>query len=150
MYPNDGHVVSSLIGQALRNEPLTIYGNGFQFRSFCYVDDLVDAIVRLVRMPHEITRPINLGNPTELSMVELASKIIFLSGSDSSLVYASLSSDEPQRRQPDISMARAKLEWAPTIAIDEGLAKTIAFFLKNLKSLISNNYVLRAWLDVRG
>jgi dTDP-glucose 4,6-dehydratase len=123
--PNDGRVVSNFIAQALAGEPLTVYGSGLQTRSFCYVDDLVRGLVAMLDSEH--VGPINLGNPIEMTVAELASKIIELTGSDSTLTYAPLPTDDPTCRRPDISRAADQLGWVPTIDVDEGLHKTIAW-----------------------
>jgi dTDP-glucose 4,6-dehydratase len=123
--PNDGRVVSNFIAQALAGEPLTVYGSGRQTRSFCYVDDLVRGLVAMLDSEH--VGPINLGNPIEMTVAQLASKIIELTGSDSSLTYEPLPTDDPTCRRPDISRAAEQLAWAPTIDVDEGLRKTIAW-----------------------
>lgn len=128
MRPDDGRVVSNFIVQALRNEPITIYGDGSQTRSFCYVDDLIDGLMRLMATPDEVTGPINLGNPGEFSMLELAQIVIELTGSKSQLVRLELPADDPKQRQPDISAAQQVLSWSPKVPIREGLAKTIAYF----------------------
>jgi UDP-glucuronate decarboxylase len=128
MHPNDGRVVSNFIVQALQNKSITIYGTGNQTRSFCYVDDLVEAFLRFMRTDDGITGPMNLGNPGEFTIRELAEKIISLTGSSSQLVFEPLPSDDPTQRQPDISYARKTLNWEPTIKLDEGLVKTIAYF----------------------
>jgi UDP-glucuronate decarboxylase len=138
MHPNDGRVVSNMIIQALQNKPITIYGNGTQTRSFCYVDDLIEALIRLMNSPNDLTGPINLGNPTETSIIELAETILGLTGSSSSLEYKELPSDDPRKRCPDISMAKEKLNWEPKIPLKEGLTKTIDYFeelLRNDKNL---------------
>ena len=128
MHPNDGRVVSNFIVQALTNKDLTIYGDGCQTRSFCYVSDLVDAIVRLMETPENFTGPVNLGNPAEITVTELAEKIIDLTGSSSRITYHELPNDDPTRRRPDISLAREKLQWEPTVSLAEGLSKTITYF----------------------
>jgi UDP-glucuronate decarboxylase len=128
MHPNDGRVVSNFIVQALGNEPITLYGDGSQSRSFCYVDDIVEAFQRLMNSDDTITGPINLGNPGEFTIRTLAEKVIALTGSRSKLDYKPLPSDDPRQRQPDISKARALLGWEPTIALEQGLIKTIAYF----------------------
>ena len=128
MHPHDGRVVSNFIVQALQNEPITIYGDGHQTRSFCYVDDLVAGLMSLMNSADEITGPINIGNPGEFTMLELAEKVIALSGSNSKLVFKPLPADDPKQRQPDITLAKKHLNWQPTIALDEGLSKTIAYF----------------------
>ncbi|MEK6788335.1 MAG: UDP-glucuronic acid decarboxylase family protein [Pseudomonadota bacterium] len=128
MHPNDGRVVSNFIVQALRGEPITLYGDGMQTRSFCYVDDLIDGFVRLMGSPEGVTGPINLGNPGEFTMIELARKVIDLTGSSSELVHQPLPADDPKQRRPDITVATRELGWAPTIQLDQGLTRTIAFF----------------------
>jgi UDP-glucuronate decarboxylase len=139
MHPNDGRVVSNLIIQALQNKPITIYGDGTQTRSFCYVDDLIEALIKLMNSPNDLTGPINLGNPTETSIIELAETILELTGSSSSLEYKELPSDDPRKRCPDISLAKEKLGWEPKIPLKKGLKKTIDYFeelLKNDKHLL--------------
>jgi UDP-glucuronate decarboxylase len=128
MHPNDGRVVSNFIVQALTGEPITIYGQGTQTRSFCYVDDLIDGLIALMESPDNLTGPINLGNPAEYRIVDLANSIIELAASKSQLVYKPLPSDDPTQRQPDITLAREHLNWSPTIGLREGLLKTIAYF----------------------
>jgi len=132
MHPNDGRVVSNFIVQAIKNEPITIYGDGKQSRSFCYVDDLVEGLVGLMNSGDEFTGPVNLGNPNEFLIAELASKVIEHTGSRSRIVYKTLPEDDPKQRQPDISLARAVLGWEPRIALDEGLVSTIRYFEKLL------------------
>jgi UDP-glucuronate decarboxylase len=128
MHPADGRVVSNFIMQALSGEAITIYGDGGQTRSFCYVDDLIDGLVRLADSPAEVTGPINLGNPTEFTIRELAETIIDMTGSKSQIVEKPLPADDPRQRQPDIEKARSLLGWEPTVALREGLDKTIAYF----------------------
>jgi UDP-glucuronate decarboxylase len=128
MHPNDGRVVSSFIMQALRNEPITLFGDGEQTRSFCYVDELVDGLVRLMNSDAALTGPINLGNPIEFTIRELAELVLELTGSKSELVYRPLPQDDPLRRQPDIRRARETLDWEPKITLRDGLTKTIAYF----------------------
>jgi UDP-glucuronate decarboxylase len=128
MHPNDGRVVSNFIVQALRNEPITIYGEGQQTRSFCYVDDLIEGFVRLMATPADFPGPVNLGNPSEFTIRQLAEQVIELTGSRSQLVYRPLPPDDPTQRQPDIALAREKLGWTPTVALRDGLRKTIAYF----------------------
>jgi UDP-glucuronate decarboxylase len=128
MLPNDGRVVSNFIVQALLGRDITLYGDGEQSRSFCYVDDLIDALVRLMASPAEVTGPINLGNPSEVTMRELAGRILELTGSASRVVHRPAPDDDPRRRQPDITKAGALLGWAPRAQLDEGLARTIAYF----------------------
>lgn len=128
MHPNDGRVVSNFIVQALRGDPITIYGDGKQTRSFCFVSDLVEGLRRLMDGPEEVTGPINLGNPGEFTMIELAEAVIRLTGSASSMVFRQAPVDDPRQRQPDITKARGKLGWEPTIPLEQGLVHTIAFF----------------------
>jgi len=128
MHPNDGRVVSTLIVQALRGEDISIYGDGSQTRSFCYVDDLIDAIVRLMSTEVGYTGPLNLGNPGEFTILELARAVVELTGSRSRLVFHSLPSDDPRQRQPDIGLALSKLGWEPKVQLREGLKATIAHF----------------------
>jgi UDP-glucuronate decarboxylase len=129
---DDGRVISNFITQALKNEPLTIYGDGTQTRSFCYVDDLVDGLIKMMNSEKNITGPINLGNPGEKSMVEMAEKIIALTGSASSIIYKDLPTDDPRRRCPDITKAQKLLGWSPVVELEEGLKKTIADFRERL------------------
>lgn len=128
MHPDDGRVVSNFIVQALRGDDITIYGEGSQTRSFCYVDDLIEGIVRMMGTADEITGPFNLGNPGEFTIRQLADEVIGLTGSRSKIVYRPLPSDDPRQRQPDISAARRHLDWTPTTGLRQGLAKTIEFF----------------------
>jgi UDP-glucuronate decarboxylase len=128
MHPNDGRVVSNFIVQALKGEDITIFGDGMQTRAFCYVDDLVDGFMRMMATPDDVTGPINLGNPVELPMVELARRVIALTGAKSSLVFRPLPVDDPMQRCPDISKAKAVLGWEPKVQLDEGLGKTISYF----------------------
>ncbi len=128
MHPNDGRVVSNFIMQALRGDDITIYGDGQQTRSFCYVSDLLEGFIRMMDTPAEITGPINLGNPGEFTMLELAELVIELTKSTSKLVYKPLPSDDPTRRKPDISKAKTTLGWTPVIPLREGIEKTITFF----------------------
>jgi UDP-glucuronate decarboxylase len=128
MLPNDGRVVSNFIVQALKGEPITIYGKGGQTRSFCFVTDLVEAFVRLMETGDDITGPMNLGNPVESTILELAEKIIALSKSKSTIVYKPLPQDDPVRRKPDISFAKSALSWEPKVPLEEGLLQTIAYF----------------------
>jgi UDP-glucuronate decarboxylase len=132
MHPNDGRVVSNFIVQALTNQPITIYGDGGQTRSFCFVDDLIDGLVRLMNSPDEFTGPVNLGNPGEVTMLELAKTVIGLCGSKSELVFMPLPADDPVRRCPDIQLAKANLGWEPKVPVIEGLTRTIAYFDKLL------------------
>jgi UDP-glucuronate decarboxylase len=128
MHPNDGRVVSNFIVQALRGEDITIYGNGEQTRSFCYVDDLVRGLMALMATDDTVTGPINLGNPGEFTMLELAQQVIEQTGSSSKLVFQPLPQDDPRQRQPDISQARDKLGWEPAVPLHDGLGKTIDYF----------------------
>jgi len=128
MHPNDGRVVSNFIVQALRGDPITIYGDGQQTRSFCFVSDLVGGLRRLMDAPEEVTGPINLGNPGEFTMIELAEAVIRLTGSASPMVFRPAPVDDPRQRQPDITKARGKLGWEPTIPLEQGLVHTIAYF----------------------
>jgi UDP-glucuronate decarboxylase len=130
MLPNDGRVVSNFIVQALRGNDITIYGDGSQTRSFCYVDDLVDGLIRLMESDEDVTGPINLGNPGEFSIKELAEQVVTMTGSNSKIVYEPLPQDDPTQRQPDISRARKWLSWEPIVALDEGLPRTIEYFRK--------------------
>ncbi|MBO6702628.1 MAG: SDR family oxidoreductase [Pseudomonadales bacterium] len=130
MHPNDGRVVSNFINQALSGDPITIYGDGTQTRSFCYVDDLVDALVRLMDTPAEVTGPVNVGNPGEFSMLELAELVLELTNSNSELVYESLPQDDPVQRKPDISLAQQVMNWGPSVDLQEGLQETINYFDK--------------------
>ena len=128
MHPNDGRVVSNFILQALRNEPITLFGDGQQTRSFCYVADMVDGLLRLMDTPDEVVGPVNLGNPGEFTMRDLAERIIALTGTQSTLVNLPLPEDDPRHRQPDICLARDLLGWEPGVQLDEGLARTIDYF----------------------
>lgn len=128
MLANDGRVVSNFIIQALKNEPITIYGDGKQTRSFCYVDDLVDGMIKMMSTERGFTGPVNLGNPGEFSMLELAENVIGLTGSKSKISYKPLPEDDPKRRKPDIYLAKNKLNWEPTIKLKEGLNETIKYF----------------------
>jgi UDP-glucuronate decarboxylase len=134
MHPNDGRVVSNFIVQALRNESITVFGDGSQTRSFCYVDDLIDGLVRLMDSPDDFTGPVNLGNPYEFTIRELAERIIRLTGSKSSLVFKPLPQDDPRQRQPDISLARKRLAWEPAVPLEQGLMRTIEYFSSTLGS----------------
>ncbi|HOK22019.1 MAG TPA: SDR family oxidoreductase, partial [Bacteroidales bacterium] len=128
MHPNDGRVVSNFIIQAIQNKPITIYGDGTQTRSFCYVDDMLDGLIKLMNTSDEIIGPINLGNPSEFKIIELAELIIDLTNSKSEIIHLPLPEDDPIRRQPDISKAKSILEWQPKISLKEGLVKTIEYF----------------------
>lgn len=128
MHPNDGRVVSNFIVQALRGNDITIYGQGEQTRSFCYVDDLVDGMLKMMASSEDITGPINMGNPQELTIIELAEKILSLVGGRSKLIFKPLPEDDPKQRQPDISKAKAILDWEPKVSLDDGLRRTIEYF----------------------
>ena len=132
MHPRDGRVVSNFIMSALEGRPLTVYGRGEQTRSFCYVDDLIEGLIRMMRTDHEITGPINLGNPGEFTIAELAQAVVDEVGADPGIEYRPLPQDDPMQRQPDITRAKEILGWSPTIALDEGLAKTVAAFRDRL------------------
>ncbi len=132
MHPNDGRVVSNFIMQALHGEPITVYGEGNQTRSFCYVDDLIDGFLRLMDTPDDFTGPVNLGNPNEFTILELASKVIELTKSKSKIIFKPLPSDDPTQRQPDIKLAKKALKWQPKVKLEDGLKKTIKYF-KNVK-----------------
>lgn len=131
MHPNDGRVVSNFIVQALNNKPITIYGDGSQTRSFCYVDDLITGMIKLMESHKSITGPINMGNPSEFTMIELAELVIKLTSSRSKIKFKPLPEDDPKQRQPNISLAKSKLNWSPKVSLEEGLNKTIIYF-KNL------------------
>jgi UDP-glucuronate decarboxylase len=133
MHPADGRVISNFIVQALRGEDITIYGDGLQTRSFCYVDDLIEAIVRMMRSPAGFTGPVNIGNPGEFTMIELAQRVLRLTGGRSKLVHRPLPTDDPKQRQPDISLARAQLGWEPGVALEDGLKETIGYFRRLLQ-----------------
>ncbi|MEL6858066.1 MAG: UDP-glucuronic acid decarboxylase family protein [Pseudomonadota bacterium] len=137
MHPNDGRVVSNFIMQALRGEDITLYGDGEQTRSFCYVDDLVEGLIRLMESPDGVTGPINLGNPGEFTIKELAEQIIDLTGSSSKMIHKPLPQDDPKQRQPNITRAKEALDWEPKIALRDGLTKTISYFDGLLKDVSS-------------
>jgi UDP-glucuronate decarboxylase len=128
MHPNDGRVVSNFIVQALQNKDITIYGDGSQTRSFQYVDDLLEGMIRMMAAPEEFTGPVNIGNPNEFTILELAEKVIGLTGSKSKIIHLPLPADDPVQRQPDISLARKELNWQPVIQLEEGLMRTIDYF----------------------
>ena len=132
MHPNDGRVVSNFIVQALRGEDITVYGSGEQTRSFCYVDDLIEAMLRMMQSPVNITGPINIGNPSEVTMLELSERIISLTGSKSKLCFKPLPQDDPKQRQPDIAIARSVLKWEPKVTLEDGLKATIDYFRRTL------------------
>jgi len=135
MYPNDGRVVSNFIMQALRGEDLTVFGDGNQTRSFCYVDDMIDGLIKLMDSPDDFIGPVNLGNPKEFSILELANKVIELTGSKSKIVFQPLPPDDPIQRKPDIRLAKEHLGWEPEIPLEEGLKETIAYFERLISSL---------------
>jgi len=134
MQPDDGRVVSNFIVQALKGEPLTVFGDGSQTRSFCYIDDMVDGLISLMNSPREVTGPINLGNPGEFTMIELAKQVMALTDSDCELQHLPLPADDPVRRKPDISRAREVLGWEPAVPLSEGLARTVDYFRGMLNS----------------
>ena len=144
MQLNDGRVVSNFIVQALKNEPITIYGDGDQTRSFCYVDDLVDGLVRMMDTPDDFTGPVNVGNPGEFTIRQLAEKVIDMTGSRSELVFYPLPSDDPRQRCPDINLARHMLDWEPKIRFEDGLVNTISYFDNYLKETTQRNSDYRA------
>jgi UDP-glucuronate decarboxylase len=133
MHPNDGRVVSNFIVQALREQPITIYGDGLQTRSFCYVDDLIDAFIKIMATGDEVTGPINAGNPGEFTVRELAELVLELTGSKSKIVYEPAPTDDPRQRKPDISVAKTTLDWAPKVPLRDGLKETIAYFTALLR-----------------
>lgn len=135
MHLNDGRVVSNFVVQALKGEPITIYGDGSQTRAFCYVDDLIDGLIRMMNCANDVTGPINLGNPGEFTILELAEKVLELTGSKSRLVFKPLPSDDPARRRPDITLAKDVLGWEPKVCLDEGLLRTIEYFGKLIGSV---------------
>ena len=143
MHPNDGRVVSNFIVQALRGEPITLYGDGHQTRSFCYVDDLVEGMLRMMRAPNDVTGPINIGNPDEFTIRELAQEVARLTGSCAGIVHRPLPQDDPLQRCPDITKARALLGWAPTVKLEQGLRRTIAYFAEQLGLLVPQTSSLR-------
>ncbi len=130
MHPADGRVVTNFIVPALKGEPITIYGTGEQTRSFCYVDDLIDGFLKMMDSPPDFTGPVNLGNPGEFTMRELADLILELTGSRSEIRFGPLPADDPTQRRPDIGLAKERLDWVPTVQVEEGLRKTIAYFEK--------------------
>ena len=135
MHLNDGRVVSNFIAQALQGNPITVFGDGTQTRSFCYVDDLIDGFIRLFNSPDDFTGPVNLGNPGEFTILELAEKVIAMTGSKSEIVFKPLPADDPRQRQPDITLAKQVLGWEPKVALEKGLEKTIGYFDELLKAL---------------
>lgn len=134
MHPNDGRVISNLIVQALRNEPITVYGDGTQTRSFCYVDDLIECLVRLMDSDDSLVGPVNVGSPVEFSILEAAKLVVKLTGAQSKIIFKPLPSDDPMRRRPDIALAKDKLGWTPSVSLEEGLGTTIAYFDELLTS----------------
>ena len=135
MHPNDGRVVSNFIVQALTEKDITVFGDGSQTRSFCYVDDMIDGFIRMMNGPDEFTGPVNIGNPNEFTILELAEKTIEIVGSKSKIVFRPLPQDDPLQRQPDISLAKEQLDWSPNISLDKGLVKTIEYFDSLLRSM---------------
>lgn len=133
MHPSDGRVVSNFIVQALQGRDITIYGSGHQTRSFCYVDDLIEAVIRMMDTPSDFPGPVNIGNPGEFTMLELAQQVLRLTGSKSKLIHESLPLDDPRQRRPDISLAQARLDWTPKVSLEDGLKETIAYFRRALK-----------------
>jgi len=134
MHPNDGRVISNFTVQALRGEPLTIYGKGSQTRSFCYVDDMVEGLILLMKSSDEVTGPVNIGNPVEHSILEIAQKILELTGSKSKIIFQPSVQDDPERRRPDITLAQETLRWSPKVTLEKGLPKTIDYFDNLLRS----------------
>ena len=128
MHPNDGRVVSNFIVQALKGEDITIYGDGQQSRSFCYVDDMIEGFVRMMNSEAGFAGPVNMGNPGEFTMLELAEQVLKIVGGKSKLAYHPLPTDDPKQRQPDIALAKEKLDWEPTVALEDGLKETVAYF----------------------
>jgi UDP-glucuronate decarboxylase len=128
MHPSDGRVVSNFIVQALRNDPITIYGDGSHTRSFCYVDDLVDAMARMMATPDDFVGPLNVGNPTEVTILELAELVLGIVGGKSKIEFKPLPQDDPRQRQPDIGLARSTLDWSPRVALEDGLGETVRYF----------------------
>lgn len=136
MHPNDGRVISNFVLQALKGEPITIYGDGSQTRSFCYIDDLVDGLIRLMESPDDFTGPVNLGNPEEITILQVAEKIIKVTGSRSDILFKKRPADDPMKRKPDITLAKEKIGWAPRVPLEEGLLKTVRYF----DELLRNGY----------
>jgi UDP-glucuronate decarboxylase len=132
MHPNDGRVVSNFIVQALKGNDITVYGDGSQTRSFCYVDDLIEGMIRMMNSDDSFIGPVNIGNPNEFTIVELAEMVIKVIGSDSKIIFNPLPSDDPRQRQPDIGLARKKLSWEPSVDLMEGLKRTINYFKRLL------------------
>jgi UDP-glucuronate decarboxylase len=148
MHPNDGRVVSNFIMQALKGEDITIYGDGTQTRSFCYVDDLIEAIVRTMATPDDFTGPINIGNPREFTMLGLAEEVLRLTGSSSKISFQPLPSDDPKQRQPDIGLARSVLDWLPKVELEAGLAETIRYFRTRLEPQRKQHSVAGNFADI--
>ena len=136
MHPNDGRVVSNFIVQALQGKPITIYGDGSQSRSFCYVDDMIEGLIRVMETADDFTGPVNLGNPCEFTIKELAEKVLAITGAPSKIRYLPLPPDDPKQRQPDIALAKRKLNWTPKVPLEEGLKRTIAYFERLLSDTI--------------
>jgi UDP-glucuronate decarboxylase len=136
MQPSDGRVVSNFIVQALRGEPITVYGDGRQTRSFCFVDDLIEGLLRLMATDDAVTGPINLGNPHEVQVLELAKQIVGMTGSKSNIQFEPMPADDPRQRQPDIAAARRLLDWEPKVSLEEGLGRTIAHFQERLRKAL--------------
>ena len=134
MHPNDGRVVSNFIIQALQNKPITIYGDGSQTRSFCYVDDLIECMLRFMASPADFVGPMNMGNPGEFTIRQLAEMVVDMTGSRSAIVCEPLPGDDPRQRRPDISLAREKLGWEPRVTLQDGLKKTIVYFEEQLRT----------------
>ena len=134
MNPNDGRVVSNFIVQALKNKDITIYGDGSQTRSFCYVDDLIDGMIKMMENEQNFSGPVNLGNPQEFTILELAQKVIQYTDSKSKIIYKELPKDDPMQRKPDITLAKKELSWEPKVNLEEGLKKTISYFKKRIDS----------------
>jgi UDP-glucuronate decarboxylase len=144
MLPGDGRVVSNFIVQALRREPITIYGDGSQTRSFCYVDDMIDGFARVMASEDDFTGPVNLGNPCEFTIRELAQKVLAITGSRSEIVHKPLPADDPKQRQPDISLAKQVLKWAPKVSLEDGLQRTITYFEQMLRGTVEELRVVSA------
>jgi UDP-glucuronate decarboxylase len=130
MHPNDGRVVSNFIVQAIKGQDITIYGSGQQTRSFCYVDDLIDAMVLMMNSPADLVGPVNLGNPSEFTILELAEQVLKQTNSRSKLIFRTLPPDDPKQRKPDITLAKSRLGWEPKVTLQDGLKETIAYFQK--------------------
>jgi UDP-glucuronate decarboxylase len=134
MHPNDGRVVSNFIIQALNNQNITVFGDGGQTRSFCFVEDLIDGLIRMMDAPEDFTGPVNIGNPNEFTILELAEKVISLTGSTSKIIHCPLPEDDPLQRRPNIDLARERLEWQPKTELDEGLSRTITYFKDHMQN----------------